>query len=108
LARPACHTSRYDYSWPAAPAFTTYPDHTEITPPAGGPVTLYVKTDATTPDAGDDASPFGAITYGSPPCGIHIQHLPSTANKIWSGDLQDRHKFIVQAAGSARLKAALS
>jgi hypothetical protein len=92
----AGHHSLYDFAWTGA-GFTTYPDHTQITPPASGPATLYVKTDATTPDGGDGLHAFGALTYGTQPSEMKMQHGANATNTV--GDWNGRYLRTVPATG---------
>jgi hypothetical protein len=94
----AGHSSVYDFSWSASSGFKTYADNTEITPPASGPATLYVKSDGTTPDVGDGQNPIGALTYATPPCALHIQRFPSTTGNS-TGDWQARYMRTIPASG---------
>jgi hypothetical protein len=67
----AGHESRLDFEW-TCDGFKSYAAGTDIAPPPGAPATVYVQTDATTPEAGDGKSPYGALTYASAPDGIHV------------------------------------
>jgi hypothetical protein len=65
------HETRYDFSWTGA-GFTAYADGTDIAPPPSAPASVYVKTDATTPESGDGTNPFGAVTYRTTPSSIRV------------------------------------
>jgi len=94
----AGHGSLYDFTWTPTPGFKPYADGTEIAPPAGGPVTMYVQSDATTPAGGDAKNPFGALTYGTPPCALHLERVPSLAHG-GGADWHARYKATIPAAG---------
>ena len=71
-AATAGHESQLDFPW-TCDGFKDYPAGTDIAPPPATPATLYVRADGSTPDVGDGKNPFGALTYATPPDGIHIQ-----------------------------------
>jgi hypothetical protein len=90
------HDSLYDFSW-TGDGFTTYDDGTQIVPPSTAPATLFVKSDQTTPDAGDSKNPIGALTYGTPPSEITVRHNANHTNN--TGEWQERYLRTVPATG---------
>jgi hypothetical protein len=93
----AGHESQLDF--PCTPAFRSYADGTDIAPWSGGPTTLYVKTDATTPEAGDGMNPFGGITYATPPTAIHVQRGAGSLATGGATDWQTRYVRTIPASG---------
>jgi hypothetical protein len=94
----AGHESSYDFPWSCSPGFKPYGNDVDIRPPAAGPVTLYIKSDATTPDTGDGKNAFGALTYATPPDAIHIQKTPASDHAPY-GDWQTHYLRTVPASG---------
>jgi hypothetical protein len=90
------HHSLYDFAWTGA-GFNAYPDNDQITPPSSTPATLYVKTDATTPDGGDGVHAFGAVTYGVPPSELVMVHSANASDTM--GEWQERYVRTIPATG---------
>lgn len=65
------HEGRVDFTW-TQDGFKSYGPDQEIALPETAPVTMLVKTDATTPDAGDNMNPFGAVIYGTRPTDLRV------------------------------------
>jgi hypothetical protein len=68
------HEGRVNFTW-TQDGFKSYGPDQKIALPEQAPVTMLVKTDATTPDAGDNMNPFGAVIYGTRPTDLTVSSV---------------------------------
>ena len=95
-AATAGHESKWNFSW-TQDGFKSYAADAHIPVADSGPGTVFVKSDGSTPDAGDGMNPIGALTYGGPPSEIRVR-WPVTPSS-GTGDWQQHYSKTVPASG---------
>jgi hypothetical protein len=99
------HEGRADFTW-TGDGFQVYDAQSQVPLPNAAPATMLVKTDAATPDAGDDTNPFGAMTFGTVPTEITVFGLGGPGHK--NGRWHTRYARTVPAGGEVVIAMAYS
>lgn len=78
------HGGQVNFTW-TGDGFTSYGPDQQIPLPDQAPMTMLVKTDATTPESGDKMNPFGAVIYGTRPSELTVFSVgrPGDQNGRW-------------------------
>jgi hypothetical protein len=98
-ANIAGREARADFTW-TGDGMKAYVPGTPIAAPPTVPATMLVKTDASTPDSGDNTNPFGAMVFGTRPTGILVHNLgDATKNADW----QSHYQLTIPAYGELSL-----
>jgi Glucodextranase, domain B/PASTA domain len=99
-AATAGHEGRASFTWMGS-GFITYPPGGGIPVPSSVPATALVKVDASTPDAGDNSNPIGAMTLGSQPQEFVFHEMGNAGNL--NGDWITRYARTIPAGGEITL-----
>lgn len=99
-AATAGHEGIANFTWTPG-GFQIYPAGTDMPVPASAPATILVKPDRTTPDAGDNANPIGAMTMGSKPQELVLHEMGTASNQ--NGDWVTRYARKIPAGGEITL-----
>jgi hypothetical protein len=91
----------WNFPWTGG-GFKSYPAQTMIPNAPSGLTTYYVKTDASTPDAGDGSNPMGAITLASAPDELVVRLPSDTAHEV--SEWQERYLRTIPSSGELEIE----
>jgi PASTA domain len=96
----AGHEGLVNFTW-TQDGFTSYGPDQKIALLEQAPLTMLVKTDATTPDAGDNMNPFGAVIYGTRPTDLTVFSVGRVGDQ--NGRWHPRYARTITAGGDVAI-----
>jgi glucodextranase-like protein/PASTA domain-containing protein len=102
-AATAGHEGIPNFAW-TQDGFKAYAADTQVPLPPTAPATMLVKTDASTPNNGDNMNPIGAMLFGSKPNSLKLVNLSNAANS--TSEWQSRYQRTIPAGGELTIAVA--
>jgi hypothetical protein len=102
-ASMAGHGGVANFTW-TQDGFKDYAADTQIPVPPSAPATMLLKTDASTPNNGDNMNPIGGMIFGTKPDSLKVLNMSNPSNS--TGEWQSRYQRTIPAGGEITIAVA--